>query len=94
MAIEHKRATYTIDPNKQDTFTFWWGRDSKAPNEFFDVSISPHFDAGHSSPEPLIETSRATYWDPRPGMGVVLVLTLQNRNNFKVSFEANHIRVY
>lgn len=44
--------------------------------------------------EPLHETDRPVYWDHRGGVGVVLILTLQNRNNFPVTFEANHVRIY
>jgi hypothetical protein len=92
--IDHKQGTYSIPANSSQQFTFWWGRDSKAPNEFFDVSISPHFDKNHSAMEPLQETNRAVSWDSRGGVGVVLTLTLQNRNSFPVTFEANHVRIY
>ncbi|MGN6411787.1 MAG: hypothetical protein ACTHK9_10115 [Nitrobacter sp.] len=44
--------------------------------------------------EPLHETDRAVYWDYRGCVGVVLILTQQNRNNFPVTFEANHVRIY
>jgi sugar lactone lactonase YvrE len=37
---------------------------------------------------------KAVYWDPRPGMGIVILLTVHNPNNFRVTFEANHVRVY
>jgi hypothetical protein len=92
--IDHKQGTYSIAANSSQVFTFWWGRDSKAPNEFFDVSIAPHFDKNHSAMEPLLETGKAVYWDTRGGVGVVLELTLQNRNGFAVTFEANHVRIY
>ena len=92
--IDHKQGTYTIAANSSQPFTFWWGKDSKAPNEFFDVSIAPHFEKIQTSMEPLHETDRAVYWDHRGGVGVVLILTLQNRNNFPVTFEANHVRIY
>ena len=92
--IDHKQGTYTIAANSSQVFTFWWGRDSKAPNEFFDVSVAPHFDKSHSTMEPLRETGRAVTWDQRPGVGVMLELTLQNRNGFAVTFEANHVRIY
>jgi len=36
----------------------------------------------------------AVYWDHRLGVGVVLELTLQNRNSFSATFEANHVRIY
>jgi hypothetical protein len=44
---DHKQGTYSIPANSSQQFTFWWGRDSKAPNEFFDVSIAPHHDKSH-----------------------------------------------
>jgi hypothetical protein len=92
--IDHKQGTYTIAANSSESFTFWWGRDSKCPNEFFDVTISPHFDKAHENMQPIQQTGRATYWDHRPGMGDVLILTLQNPNGFAVTFEANHVRIY
>jgi hypothetical protein len=91
---DHKQGTYSIPANSSQQFTFWWGRDSKAPNEFFDVSIAPHHDKSHPQMEPLVQTGRAVYWDSRGGVGVVLLLTLQNPNSFPVTFEANHVRIY
>ncbi|UFZ07280.1 hypothetical protein LQG66_13640 [Bradyrhizobium ontarionense] len=92
--IDYKRASYSIPANTTQQFTFWWGRDSKTPYEFFDVSIAPHFDKNHLAMEPLRQTDRSVVWDPRGGVGVVLTLTLQNPNNFQVTFEANHVRIY
>jgi hypothetical protein len=92
--LEHKVGTYSIPATSSQDFTFWWGRDSKDPNEYFDVSISPVFDPGHTAPEPLVELSRSVYWDSRPGMGDVLILKLENRNRFAVNFVANHVRIY
>lgn len=70
------------------------GTGFESTNKFFDVSIAPHLDRNHSMMEPLHETDRAVYWDHRGGVGVVLILTLQNRNTFPVTFEANHVRIY
>lgn len=92
--IDHKEGTYSIPASSSESFTFWWGRDSRDPNEYFNVSISPLFDPRHTAMEPLVEESRSVYWDARPGIGDVLVLRLQNRNNFPVSFVANHVRIY
>lgn len=92
--IDHKQGTYSIPANARQQYTFWWGRDSKAPNEFFDVSIAPHLDKDHRNMEPLRQTDRSVVWDPRGGVGVVLFLTLQNPNSFPVTFEANHVRIY
>jgi hypothetical protein len=90
--IDHKQGTYSIGANSTQQFTFWWGRDSKAPNEFFDVSIAPHL--SRQEMEPLQQTGRAVFWDHQGGVGVVLLLTLQNPNGFAVTFEANHVRIY
>jgi hypothetical protein len=92
--IDYKEGSYSIAASESKDFTFWWGRDSHAPNEYFNVSIAPQFDTQHPAMEPLVEQSRAIYHDPRPGVGVVLVLTLQNRNRFAVNFVANHVRIY
>lgn len=81
--IDHKQGTYSIPANSSQQYTFWWGRDSKAPNEFFDVSIAPHLDRNHSMMEPLHETDRAVYWDHRGGVGVVLILTLRIATIFR-----------
>jgi hypothetical protein len=91
--VDHKQGTYSIPANSSQQFTFWWGRDSKAPNEFFDVSIAPHFIKGKEM-QPLQETAKSVVWDSQGGVGVVILLTLQNPNGFAVSFEANHVRVY
>ena len=59
------------------------------------VSVSsPLIDSSRSAMVPLLETGRSVTWDHRPGVGVVLELTLQNRNGFAVTFEANHVRIY
>jgi hypothetical protein len=92
--IDHKQGTYTIPANASQQYTFWWGRDSKAPNEFFDVSIAPHHDKDRRTMEPLRQTDRSVVWDLRGGVGVVLFITLQNPNSFAVTFEANHVRIY
>ncbi len=91
--VDHKQGTYSIAANSSQQFTFWWGKDSKAPNEFFDVSIAPHF-IKNTVMQPLHETAKSVVWDSRGGVGVVILLTLQNPNGFAVSFEANHVRIY
>ncbi|CCD99947.1 hypothetical protein [Bradyrhizobium sp. STM 3809] len=92
--IDYKRGTYSIPAHATQQFTFWWGRDSKTPDEFFDVSIAPHFDKNHRAMEPLRQTARTVVWDTTAGVGTVLTWTLQNPNNFPVTFEANHVRIY
>jgi hypothetical protein len=88
--IDYKAAPYTIAANNSQTFTFWWGRDSKAPKEYFDVSISPE-DANLL----LVEEKREIIYDITEGAGrVILNLTLRNNNNAKVTFMANHVRIY
>ena len=91
--VDHKQGTYSIAANSSQQFTFWWGQDSKAPNEFFDVSIAPHF-IKDKEMQPLHETAKSVVWDNQGGVGVVILLTLQNPNGFAVSFEANHVRIY
>jgi hypothetical protein len=90
--IDHKQGTYTIAAGATQQFTFWWGRDSKAPNEFFDVSIAPHLT--QQVMEPVQLTGKGVIWDHRGGVGVVMIYTLQNPNKFAVTFEANHVRIY
>jgi hypothetical protein len=90
--VEHKQGTYSIAAGATQQFTFWWGKGSKAPNEFFDVSIAPHLSPQEM--EPLQQTGRAVVWDHRGGVGVELLLTLQNPNKFAVTFEANHVHIY
>jgi hypothetical protein len=93
-SIEYKEGSYSIAPPSNQQFTFWWGRNSKAPHEFFDVSITP--DNFKETPmKPLIEEKREVYLDTSEGPGrVVLSLTLRNENNFAVNFMANHVRIY
>ncbi|MBV8458790.1 MAG: hypothetical protein JO122_19520 [Acetobacteraceae bacterium] len=43
--IDYKKGGYAIDPGKITTFTFWWGSGSNAPNQYFDVFISPELPA-------------------------------------------------
>jgi hypothetical protein len=93
--IDYKHAAYTIAANTTPPpFTFWWGRDSKAPNEFFDVSIAPHENKNHPNMQALQIVGKAVEWDPRGGVGVVMLLTVHNPNDFPVTFEANHVRIY
>jgi hypothetical protein len=92
MTTEYKHGTYSIAAGATQEYTFWWGKGSKAPNEFFDVSIAPHL--SKQEMQPIQQTGRATYWDHRGGVGVVLILTLHNPNNVEVTFEANHVHIY
>ena len=96
--IDYKHAGYTIHPATREkpttTFTFWWGRDSKAPDEFFDVSIAPQFDAKHPNMRALEIKGKSLDWSPEAGQGVVMNLTVENPNSFDVTFQANHVRIY
>jgi hypothetical protein len=92
--IDHKEGAYSIQAHASTAFTFWWGSGSKDPNEYFVVSISPKFDPQNPAMQPLLEQSRSRYWDARPGMGDVLILTLHNPTPFAVNFMANHVRIY
>ena len=53
--IDYKKGGYAIDPGKITTFTFWWGSGSNAPNEYFDVFISPELPAGQQEMKPMEE---------------------------------------
>jgi hypothetical protein len=92
--IEYKDGAYSIAPQSNQTFTFWWGRNSKAPHEYFDVSITP--DNFKETPmKPLIQEQKRVYLDTSEGPArVVIALTLRNENNFAVDFLANHVRIY
>lgn len=90
--IDYKDGGYSIPALSSQQFTFWWGRDSKAPNEYFNVSISPTLDSANL---PLVEEKREIIYASGEGPGrVVLYLTLRNDNNKPVHFLANHIRIY
>ncbi len=92
--IDYKDASYSIHANSSHQFTLWWGHDSKAPNEYFNVSISPTLDSANL---PLVEEKREIIYASGEGKGpgrVVLYLTLRNDNNKPVHFLANHIRIY
>jgi hypothetical protein len=93
--IDYKHGTYTIQAHETQQFTFWWGAGSKAPNEYFDVSVAPAFNHENEGMTPLVEAKREIYLDASQSTKrVVLLLTLQNNNNFAVTFVANHVRIY
>ncbi len=94
-SIDYKTGGYSIPANKQQSFTFWWGNGSHAPNEYFDVFISPELPSNQPGMQGLVEVSRNIYFSrdvtqPQP----VLQLTLNNPNYFEVKFIANHVRIY
>ncbi len=93
--IDYKDGQYTIAANSSEQFTFWWGRNSNGPHEYFDVSISPQVNRENERMTPLVDVKREVYLDASEGPARnVLLLTLQNNNNFPVMFLANHVRIY
>lgn len=89
--IDYKEGGYSIPALASQQFTFWWGKGTKAPKEYFDVSISPEVDKEHPELKPLVEAKKEVY--NQDGQ-VYLNLTLRNENNFAVNFIANHVRIY
>lgn len=92
-SIDYKTGGYSIPANKPQTFTFWWGDGSHAPNEYFDVFISPELPSNQKEMQALVEVSRTIYFNPSVAQPV-LELTLNNPNSFAVTFIANHVRIY
>jgi hypothetical protein len=92
---DYKEGGYSIAALSTQQFTFWWGRDSKGPHEYFDVFVSPELNRQHPVMKPLIEEHREYYFDGSEGPGRhVLLLTLRNNNDFIINFVANHVRIY
>src|SRR2546430_1840483 len=88
---------YTILAKSTEVFTFWWPADSDLDKAYFDVSITPKFD-GKNAITPLIEVKRERSFYPRLtdfgdflGNEPLLFLTLQNDNDFPVTFLAAHV---
>ena len=103
MADVYERWTgeYTIPANCTDVFRFW--PDLVGPalhlydKAYFNVSITPEFD-GNNAITPLIEVKRERSFFPfRTELGdflgnqPLLFLTLQNDNDFPVTFLAAHV---
>jgi hypothetical protein len=70
------------------------GSGSKEPYQFFDVSVAPHDVVGIPGMLPLQIVGKSVFRDPDVNVGVVMLLTLNNPNDFSVTFEANHVRIY
>ena len=84
---------YTIAAQATQVFTFWWpmGGDPIPPvKSYFDVSILAELKRLREM-TPLVEVKRER--GATVGSGPVLYLTLQNPNNFAVTFFANHVLV-
>jgi hypothetical protein len=93
-----KRLTgeYTILANSSRVFTFWWPADSDLDKAYFDVSITPKFDFIHTEITPLIEVKRERtlfFDDSNSLINKTLFLTVQNDNDFPVTFLAAHVLI-
>jgi hypothetical protein len=89
--------SYTIPkkgPEGTKVFSFWWP--APAPDKaYFDVSISPMVD-GLNAIKPLIEVKRERiffYDNSNSLINKTLFLTLQNDNDFDVTFLAAHVLI-
>jgi hypothetical protein len=87
---------YTIPAKSTELFTFWWPADSGLDKAYFDVSTTPRFDSIHSVITPLIEVKRerTLFFDSNDSLiNKTLFLTLQNDNDFPVTFLAAHVLI-
>ena len=91
---------YTIPAQSTQVFTFWWPVDRDDPHAFdkayFDVSIAPEFDFIHAVITPLVEVKRERtlfFDDSNSLINKTLYLTLQNDNDFPVTFLAAHVLI-
>ncbi len=64
--IDYKDGGYSIPALSSQHFTFWWGRDSKAPNEYFNVSISPTLNSANL---PLVEEKEKLFMPAGKALG-------------------------
>jgi len=98
-----KEGSYTISAKSTEVFTFWWPWSGimihKDKASYFDVSIEPDFDGEHQVITPLVEVKRErTFFfgeenDPTTFNNKMLYMTLQNDNDFPVTFYAVHIHI-
>lgn len=97
MGYDYKKGSYTIAAQSTQQFTFWWsqGLDEHHGAQYFDVSIAVQSDDRNPLMKPLVELKRESGYVARPSDQDrrVLYLTLQNDNNFPVTFWANHVRI-
>jgi len=106
MASEIYRWTggYTIPAKSTQVFTFWsiilpLPQSRAHDKAYFNVSIAPEFDGKNTVITPLVEVKRqrssGVFWDPLTdnilGLQPFLFLTLQNDNDFPVTFLAAHV---
>jgi hypothetical protein len=104
--IDRWTGGYTIPAISTQVFTFW-SRIINPPgtraydNQYFNVSIAPKFDGENTVITPLVEVKRerasGAFWDPVTedilGLQPFLFLTLQNDNDFPVTFLAVHVAI-
>ena len=96
--VHHITGSYTIPAKSTEVFTFWWPSPylhfTNAKAVYFDVSINPEFDSEHAVITPLVEVKRErTFFfevenDAATFNNTMLLFTLQNDNDFPVSFLA------
>jgi hypothetical protein len=87
---------YTIPAKSTEVFTLWWPADSDLDKAYFDVSITPKFDFIHAEITPLIEVKRERtlfFDDSSSVINKTLFLTVQNDNDFPVTFLAAHVLI-
>ena len=97
MADVHRlTGEYTIPAQSTQVFTFWWPADDDFEKAYFDVSIAPEFDGVNAEITPLVEIKRERtlfFDDSNSLINKTLWLTLQNDNDFPVTFLAAHVLI-
>jgi hypothetical protein len=92
--VKRQTGEYTIGAKSTELFTFWWSGDGD--KAYFDVSITPKFDFVHTVITPLIEVQRERtlfFDDSNSLINKTLFLTVQNDNDFPVTFLAAHVNI-
>jgi len=91
---------YTIPAKSTEVFTFWWPIDEHHAHPrdiaYFDVSITPEVHSIDTVITPLIEVKRERFLffdDSNSLINKTLLLTLQNDNDFPVTFLAAHVLI-
>jgi hypothetical protein len=91
-----KTGGYTIPAKSTEVFTFWWPADSDLDKAYFDVSITPEVYSINAVITPLIEVKRERtlfFDDSSSVINKTLFLTVQNDNDFPVTFLAAHVLI-
>jgi hypothetical protein len=96
----HITGTYTIPAKSTEVFTFWWPIANQQEQKtyekaYFDVSIAPEFDGINAVITPLVEVKRerTLFFQNVVLINKTLFLTLQNDNDFPVTFLAAHVLI-